>query len=144
MLLVLPALMLASCSLFGDDDGLTELEQQRQRWERLGINAYEYDLNRLCFFGHVGVVRVQVRADTVFAAADLETGLPVVDQPYRVMTVDGLFDVVKEAFERADHLDVRYDETFGYPAHVDIDYIENAVDDEVVYVAENLRPLRAP
>ncbi len=145
ILMVLPALLLASCSLLGDDnDEVSEVEQQRRRWERLGIDTYEYDLTLFCFCPHVGVVRVQVHADTVHSATALETGEPVTDF-FLARTVDSLFDVLENAVARDVHrLDVEYDDAFHYPTLVDIDYQEHTIDEEVMYTAENLSPLPTP
>ena len=145
ILMVLPALLLASCSLFGEEDGaVSEIEEQRRRWERLAIDTYEYDLTLSCFCVSVGPVRVQVRADTVFSATALETGEPVTDE-FRARTIDSLFDVLEDAVVREAHrLDTEYDDTFHHPTLVDIDYNKNVVDEEVQYTAENFRALRVP
>ncbi len=145
ILMILPALMLASCSLFGEENGageMSEIEQQRRRWERLGIDSYEYDLTRSCFCERVGAVRVHVRADTVHSATALETGEPVTDF-FLTRTVDGLFDVLEDAAMRNVHrLDVEYDDTFHYPTLVDIDYHEFTIDEELMYTAKNFHSLR--
>ena len=142
LLMILPALLLASCSLFGGDNDASELEEQRRRWERLGIDTYTYDLTLGCFCLPVGAVRIQVRADTVYAAIVLETGAPA-GELARVLTVEALFDTIEDAMARKAHrLDVTYDETLAYPTLIDIDYQVNVADEEVRYVAENLTPLR--
>ncbi len=140
---ILPLLLLAGCAIFGeDDDDLSEVAQQRRQWERLGIDTYEYDLTVLCFCAHVDPVRVQVRADTVFSAILVETGAPV-EEPFRARTIDELFDVIEDALaQKAHQLDVEYDDTFGYPTRVYIDYRINIADEELTFVAENLHPLR--
>ena len=139
---VLPLVLLAGCALFGeDDDDLSEVEQNRRQWERLGIDAYAYDLTIVCFCAHVAPVRVQVRADTVFSATNPETG-ETVEEPYRTRTIDELFDVVEDAVaQQADRLEVEYDEAFGYPARIYVDYRFNLADEEMTFVAENLRRL---
>ncbi len=140
---ILPLLLLAGCAIFGeDDDDLSEVAQQRRQWERLGIDTYEYDLTIFCFCPHVDPVRVQVRADTVFSAILVETGAPV-EEPFRARTIDELFDVIEDAVaQEADQLDVEYDEAFGYPSRIYVDYRINVIDEEVTFVAENLRSLR--
>ena len=143
ILMVLPALLLASCSLFGEEDAvMAEVEQQRRQWERLGIDTYEYDLTLICFCLYVGPVRVQVRADTVHAATALETGEPVTDF-FQARTIDSLFDLLEDAAEREAHrLDAEYDDAFHYPTRVDIDYDQNIADEEIGYTAENFRSLQ--
>ena len=140
---ILPLLLLAGCAIFGeDDDDLSEVAQQRRQWERLGIDAYEYDLTIFCFCPHVDPVRVQVRADTVFSAILVETGAPV-EESYRARTIDELFDIIEDAVaEEADQLDVEYDESYGHPTRIYIDYRITIIDEEMTFVAENLHPLR--
>lgn len=141
---IVPLLLLTGCAIFGesDDDDLSEVAQRQRQWQRLGIDAYEYDLTILCFCAHIDPVRVQVRADTVFSAFDPETG-EIVEEPYRVRTIDELFDIIVDAEAReADRLEVEYDEVFGFPAHIYVDYRFNLADEERTFVAENFRSLR--
>ncbi len=139
---ILPLLLLTGCAIFGEDDDPSEVAQQRRQWERLGIDTYEYDLTIFCFCPHVDPVRVQVRADTVFSVILVETGAPV-EEPFRARTIDELFDVIEDAVaQKADQLDVEYDEAFGYPSRIYVDYRITIADEEMTFVAENLRPLR--
>ena len=139
---ILPLLLLAGCAILGEDDDPSEVAQQRRQWERLGFDAYEYDLTIFCFCPHVDPVRVQVRADTVFSVTLVETGAPVED-PFRARTIDELFDVIEDAVaQEANQLDIEYDEAFGYPSRIYVDYRINVIDEEVTFVAENLRSLR--
>jgi len=139
---ILPLLLLAGCAILGEDDDPSEVAQQRRQWERLGFDAYEYDLAIFCFCPHIDPVRVQVRADTVFSVTLVETGAPVED-PFRARTIDELFDVIEDAVaQEANQLDVEYDEAFGYPSRIYVDYRINVIDEERTFVAENLRSLR--
>ncbi len=140
---ILPLLLLAGCAIFGENgDDLSEVAQQRRQWERLGIDAYEYDLTIFCFCAHVDPVRVQVRADTVFSAILVETGVPV-EESFRARTINELFDIIEDAVaQEADQLDVEYDEAFGYPSRIYVDYRITVLDEEITFVAENLRSLR--
>ncbi len=143
--LLLPLLLFGACSLFDDDDSLLDVERHWRAWERLGIDTYEYDLTVSCFCPYVGPVRLQVRADTVFSATVLDTEQPFGPEYARTMTLDELYGIVLEAVvEEAHKVEIDYDETYDFPTRVDIDYIEDAVDDEVRYTAENFRPLRLP
>jgi hypothetical protein len=50
----------------------------------------------------------------------------------RFATIDKIFDELeKDKNGEADEVTVAYDEKYGYPAQVNIDFIKNAVDDEV-------------
>jgi len=48
------------------------------------------------------------------------------------LTVDRLFEILIRAEETADSVSVDWDERFGYPTRIQIDY-SDAIDDEVTY-----------
>jgi hypothetical protein len=75
---------------------------------------------------------------------DLETGdaIPEEWRPF-YLTVPELFDFVEDAIDRRAHeIDVRYDPESGYPTHIRIDYVENAIDEEMAFEASALRAIR--
>ncbi len=145
-LILLPALLLAACSLF-DDGGNTivsDFERHRRQWERQGFDTYEYDLTVSCFCVFRGPAHVVVRADTVHSVIAVATGTPV-DPTFRFayQTIDDLFDVIDEAMKRpADRLEVTYDEILGVPTFIYIDYDFGIADDEINYEAADVHPLR--
>jgi hypothetical protein len=142
--LVLFAMFLGACSFQGNDGSdLLDLSANYRLWQRQHTTTYDYVLERYCFCAFFGAYAVSVRADTVYAAIRLEDDEPVTQEALQYFpTINGLFDVVAEAIEKADRLDVEYDPTRGYPTRIDIDYLKNAIDDEIVYQAGNVQ--RAP
>ena len=64
-----------------------------------------------------------------------DSGLTVKPENRRYFpTIDGLFDVVETVLkDGADDLEVRWHEDLGYPKTINIDYIQNAIDDEVSF-----------
>ena len=56
-------------------------------------------------------------------------------------TVDKLFDQIENSFQiqgnvdtagdKADEVKVTYDETYGFPSQINVDFIKEAVDDEL-------------
>ncbi len=146
LLLLLPALLLAACSLLdgGGNTIVSDLERHRRQWQRQGFDTYEYDLTVGCFCVFRGPAHVTVRADTVFSVIAVATGAPV-DPNFRFayQTIDDLFDVIEEARKRpADRLEVTYDETLGFPSFLYIDYDFGLADEEISYEAANVHPLR--
>jgi hypothetical protein len=147
-LLAASLLLLASCNILGLDansDDADRLRAARLRWQRQRPEAYSYVLERLCFCGRetVGPVRIQVRGDSVLSRTYTGSGEPV-SLPFRQYfgPMETVFDVVSEALERdADSLAARYDPARGYPVSVVIDYIENAVDDELTVRVSEFRTL---
>ncbi len=138
-------LLCSSCSLVGSSDsGQNGLESNRQLWENHHLSGYQYILDQTCYCaGWVYPAMIKVRADTVAAVIDPETGdvlrhpatgRPALQEiPEIYHTVEGLFDIVERAQENYARLEVRYDEEYGYPAVIDFDMYEGAADDQVRY-----------
>jgi hypothetical protein len=143
--MVVLALAAAAC---GNPLSPTEdLEDARRTWSRQGLTSYRFNVSQLCFCGPDvrGVFHVVVERGSVTSVTDAETGAPRTPHPAVPLTVEALFDKVEEAIERdADEIDVRYDPMLGYPQEIAIDFIENAIDDEVTYVVSDLMPLPIP
>jgi len=52
----------------------------------------------------------------------------------RFDTADKLFEVIRDAYDRkADTISVAYDASSGIPISVTIDYLKNAVDEELAF-----------
>jgi hypothetical protein len=137
--LLLLVTALAACSVLGLDgnrEEQAELARARARWEQMRPYEYSYVLERLCFCGaeSVGPVRIVVRGGSVLSRTYTATGEPVLPQFAAAFgPIDSLFVVIGRALENgADELTARYHSHYGHPLDVDIDYLENAVDDELV------------
>lgn len=134
--LLLPILGAPSCDINGP--GLTELHElsaNRARWSEVGPDAYGYAIRRLCFCGGPVLVpvRVTVLEDGTVERVFVETGEEVPEELQDLFpTVDGLFDVLMDAFDRDAHsVDVTYDPSSGAPLDIFIDYEENVSDEEL-------------
>lgn len=120
------------------------LEANLARWRSVGPSSYRYALRRSCYCPgeYIGPVRVTVSADTVFQRVYVESGDPVPETAADAFpTVDGLFELLTRAFDDgADRIDVTYDPELGVPIEISIDYLEDAVDDELgILVTESVR-----
>ena len=115
---------------------LIAFDEARALWEAQAPETYTMTLTRGCeclggtwtILGHAGepVGGIVPRGDDI--------GMP---------TVDGLFDEIDRALlgdEPAATLDVTYDPALGYPAKLSIDWIEDAIDDEVTYTVSDVQP----
>ncbi|HEY8469369.1 MAG TPA: DUF6174 domain-containing protein [Longimicrobiales bacterium] len=129
-----------------DDSEARELERARDRWRRKGPSDYRYDFQKYCFCGGADLrpVTVHVRNGAVYDAVYADNGELVPDEYLRFYrTIDGLFEVIGNAINRhADDLDVDYDEQYGYPRSVEIDYDYRTADDEVYFTVRRFRPGR--
>jgi hypothetical protein len=88
-------------------------------------------------------VRIEVRDGVVSAATYVDDGSPVGEE-YRtdLPTIEDLFEEIQDAIDREAHsLSASYDADRGYPTAVAIDYIENAVDEEMAFNVYSLEPL---
>ncbi|MGD2045814.1 MAG: DUF6174 domain-containing protein [Gemmatimonadota bacterium] len=139
------ALSMVACGGLGPRDAQrAALEANRARWLSQGPSSYQYALRRSCFCPYLGPVRVTVAADTVVGRVYVESGDPVPEiEADAFPAVDGLFELLDQAFENgADDIDVTYDPELGVPIEISIDYLENAVDDELgIQVTEPVEPL---
>lgn len=139
LFLTVVLLVLASCGdgFLASTRLVTNLRAARARWASSGITSYELTVNRLCFCGFVDPVRVTVEDGTIVSRTVVSTGepLPAAYAEY-YPDIPGLFAIVEQAATEADELDTRFDAVYGFPTEIAIDWIENAVDDEVVYRTE--------
>lgn len=138
LLSVLLAALLAGCSIFGLDglgDERDELRDARARWRRADLEDYSYTLERSCFCGMetIGPVRIVVRGDSVVSRTYTRDGTPVPAQWAAYFgRMEDVFDVIDQAIDRsADDLHTSYHRIIGYLVKADIDYVENAIDDEL-------------
>jgi hypothetical protein len=113
------------------------LRAAHARWERRGTDSYEITVRRVCFCGFVEPVRVKVVDGTIVSRTVVSTGdqVPTL-YASQYPDIPGLFAIVEEAATEADKLHTEFDATYGFPTIISIDWIENAVDDEVGYVME--------
>ena len=119
-------------------DTLVSSERERELWDALEIRDYQFTYNVACFCGFVGpnpaiiTVRdgVVTRVEYPIGSAQGSGSYPVQGYP----TVDSLFARIERVQEKNPaELDVDFDETYHYPRSIDIDYIKNAIDDEISY-----------
>lgn len=131
-------------ALLGCGDGLGpagDFLANWSRWQRRGPDSYSYEFHRSCFCGGEATlaVRITVTNGVVTAVMRLADDQPLppdqVNQFFQV-TIDSLFGIVGAALEEAHSVAVQYHPFWGYPTQVSIDYIQNAIDDEINYTAE--------
>ncbi|MEX1183272.1 MAG: DUF6174 domain-containing protein [Gemmatimonadota bacterium] len=125
----------AACHVLGPGRGaLEDLRDSRRRWENSALTDYSFVLQRACFCGMeaMGPVRITVEDGVRTSAIYVESGEPVGSMyEQHFPTMAGLFDQLEEMFARADVIEAEYHPTLGYPVEVQIDFITNAIDDEL-------------
>lgn len=142
--------LIFSCDSITDSRKGDNFRENQNLWQQQGIEDYSFEFSKLCYCGGLfNPAKIVVKADTIHAVLDPETGKPLRDPqtgelvllnyPNSFNTIDELFDVIENARKKADELDVEYDQEFGYPEYISIDYIKEAIDDEISYRVQNFQ-----
>lgn len=148
--MVLSGLLVVGCGgPVGPDEGeRSDLERAQGLWAGSRPGAYQFTVRRLCFCvpEAVGPYEVTVVAGAVTAVVRPEDGMPVPEEYAGLFpSVEGLFSIIDDALREGAHrLDVEYDPTTGTPVRIDIDYIEAAADDEILYESTVPEPFQPP
>jgi hypothetical protein len=88
------------------------------------------------------VVVVVVHDGLPVAAWTADTGEPFgPSEAVLFPTIDDLFDIAEDAIRHADRFMIEYNDDLGYPVVLDIDYIENAIDDELYVGSSRVEPI---
>jgi hypothetical protein len=122
----------SGCSVLGIDNGTeAELKDERRAWNAQNLRNYTYEFGRFCFCGEVRPVVITVQNDEVTRVVFKENGEPATQFLENYRTITDLYDYLIVAAVRADEMDVAFDDARHPPVLVDIDFIKNAIDDEL-------------
>jgi Family of unknown function (DUF6174) len=138
---VIALLVVAGCG--GDSPLGTQFEPRllwaRVQWESRAVDSYAMTVTPLCFCGFVEPVRVTVRDGVVVSRVVVSTGgaLPA-QHASSYPDVPGLFARIDRAHEEgADSVDADFDESYGFPTGIWIDWKVSLADDEEGYRVED-------
>ena len=107
-----------------------DLAEYRALWEAQGLRDYTFDVRRVCYCQFMGDVRVTVQDGVITGVTELAS--EVAHDPEFFRTIDGLFDLVQDAYDRDAHeVQVDFDPDRGYPTRIWIDYVEMMMDEEM-------------
>ena len=117
-----------------------DLDEARELWNENEPTHYRYVQDEWAFSDSVGPVRIEVLDREVVSAVIVETGEPAPAD--RELTIEDLFDMVQDELDGdPDDITVDYDGELGFPETVDVDPIDNAIDDEHGFSAEQFEIL---
>lgn len=117
------------------------LTEARARWATAGPRTYGMRIRYSCFCALYGPWDVVVRDGIRASAVPLDATSQMDPGPFDGLgPVEHLFDLLDRAVRGAGSLDVTYDAALGFPADVSIDWITNAIDDEVAWTMTSLTP----
>jgi len=136
--------MLTSCSAIQPK---SELDHARQKWQDANISHYRFHLFIGCFCVYTQDMPLIIEVkDGEVVSMQYQSGKEIesgnVDYFQRFATIDKLFaQLKKDMGGEADKVTVEYDETYGFPKQVSVDFIENAMDDELVLTVSEFEKL---
>ena len=145
LILISLVFILAACSAGG-----SELSRNKQTWQDANISHYRFELNLSCFcaFRDQMPLTIEVKDGEVVSVKDASGTAVSTDDPnyqyfVELATIDRLFTELESVTGSADagEVIVKYDSTLGYPTEASIDYIKEAVDDELYVTVSGLEAL---
>lgn len=147
LLLLVLAVMLSGCATSANaGEPTSEVQQAREKWQNAKISHYQFKLFLGCFcvFSQDMPLNIEVKDGQVISMqfqSGKEIDPSLMEYFQRFATVDKLFGEIENGFQiqgnvdtagdKADEVKVTYDEPYGFPSQINIDFIKEAVDDEL-------------
>ena len=126
----------------------TAFQKNLDKWEGQNINHYRFTLVVGCFCPFAGaevtyeVVNGQVVNESIKPAVDRPDELDRISEFYQSYnTIEKVFSYVGKSLNEADETTITYDPTYGFPTTVSVDWIKQAMDDEMYLTLSNFEPL---
>lgn len=145
-LFIVMAVILAACSALATE-APSEFESARQKWQEADVSHYRFNLNLSCFcaFAENMPLIIEVR-DGEVVSMEYQNGNEIENtnleffQQYA--TIERIFEELEKALGgEADQVTITYDETYGFPTQADIDFVEQAIDDELYLTISDFEAL---
>jgi len=117
------------------------LTENRQKWEAQNVSHYRYQISLICFcaFSDKMPLTIEVKDGQTVSILDNQ-GQQVTESLElfeRYDSIEDIFSTVEAALNgEADQVKAEYNPEYGYPQSVDIDYVEEAIDDELTFVVD--------
>lgn len=148
LILIVMTLVLAGCAVMGSALGSqSEIEQNKEKWQDANISHYRYELFISCFcaFNEDMPLIIEVQ-DGKVVSMEFQSGKEIDPSLHELFdkyaTIDRLFaELEADLNGAADKVVVEYDPTYGFPTKADIDFVEEAVDDELYLSISNFEEL---
>ena len=122
-------------TFFLEPDMIADLRNARALWESNAPNQYSYRVHRVCLCGPEGTVPYTVSVDSARTTVDISErdrsgyGVDRISAT-DVLTIQRVFELVESAVGDADRMSVEFNEFYGYPHVVSIDWSTDIIDDE--------------
>jgi hypothetical protein len=135
--------VLSACDCEAPNDPGT-IDDPQERWEAWHKDSYQMTVNLTCFCTMWGDYRVTVKNGAITSAVQTSTGDTVsvtsLELGGRLLTIDDYFrfiDTLRAG--EADSVRTEFHPQYGYPILIDIDYILEAIDDELTITISDLQ-----
>lgn len=120
--------------------GASAAADAQRAWEANRPAAYTYGLEITCFCIHRGQYAVEVRNGQIAAVRDAATGQPAAASRVEwIVTVDRLFEVIRQASQAGTPVRAEYHPRLGYPVEAEVGLLAN--DSGTLYRITDLRAL---
>ncbi len=119
------------------------LNKHLSMWKNVNIRDYSYEFQRSCFClrEYTKAVLIQVKNGIVTDAKFKDNNKPLPSSlKGNRQTIDNLFETIQDAIDRkADSIEVRYNEQYGFPTSIAVDYDQRMADEELYIKASHFR-----
>ncbi|RPD93252.1 hypothetical protein EGM88_13545 [Aureibaculum marinum] len=140
------ALSILFISCDADNELKSDFEMAKEKWQSYQFEHYTVQENLSCFCSGLLEWTLKVtnnKKDTVY----FENSKLYKGQTYQMVLTEA--KTIEDAFEFIENFDkdnvasfnVIYDEKYGYPKSIAIDYQKELADDEITYIYSNFIPL---
>ena len=143
--ILIPLIFISLFISCNSDDTLTEekieFNKARKTWNNSQIENYNMHERVSCFCGGLlewdVIVKNSIK-DRVEYDESQTSGQSYEDIFENARTIEDVFDFLESLLnEELASLYVEYDEMYGFPKLISIDYAENVADDEIAYIYTN-------
>lgn len=125
----------------GLDPSEAQLVDAERKWLAAAITSYSMVVTRGTLQAPPIAVVVTVTQGSVTDRRFSGTSDPVpASLAASFPNVEGLFSLVRDAFQRAANVSVSFDATYGYPTSVVADYVRNSLDDDITVAVTLFTP----
>lgn len=141
--IILTIIVLTACSVTPQ----SPLAANRQKWEAQHINHYRFHLLISCFcaFRDKMPLTIEIKDGQVVSMLDNQgQSLAAFADAFETYNSIGkLFGILDSALNGgADKVTVEYNADYGYPQSISIDYVEQAMDDEMGFTINEFEILK--
>jgi hypothetical protein len=145
---IVMVLVLTACSaVAGAAGNQSEIEQNKEKWQDANISHYRFHVFLSCFcaFNEDMPLIIEVQ-DGDIVSMEYQSGKEIDPSLHELFdkyaTINRIFaELEADLNGAADKVVVEYDPTYGFPTKADIDFIEEAIDDELYLTVSNFEPL---